>query len=468
MRVEVPWQALQIYSNANKQASLQWYSLRMCQQPRVPAWCCFTLSRHGSWGQQPNSCLWLLAREAAICRRGRGLASAQSACRERHICTDRGLASAQSACRERHICTDRGLASAQSACRERHICTDKALLQPSQHAESSTSAQTEAQSVNAGASTVAAANEKRSHRHNLVAFMSLHVASRLLRVMHRHRQPMKPFASSQVVPGRAASKLANAKTSSTCREQQQHWGVMSETAGPGRSAAPGGTQSTSEPQLPGEASRAVNAAAATVYPCDGEAMPSQDGVVPTRACMAGTRVPGVAATLHQLTLATKVTQLEMDKQRLQGQLWEAISVAKSNGETFKRVHQKAVKQQSMIATLNGRLKSAYDQYERQQDNFKRFLDELEGVHQQWDKDVLDFARKVFELVTPAAEVRCPKDMEALVWQDVQEIISLRSSQESRAYLRKLLSTWHEDKNRQALKGTHKVISQILIEGMKQC
>lgn len=26
----------------------------------------------------------------------------------------------------------------------------------------------------------------------------------------------------------------------------------------------------------------------------------------------------------------------------------------------------AVKQQSMIATLNGRLKSAYDQYERQQ------------------------------------------------------------------------------------------------------
>lgn len=25
-----------------------------------------------------------------------------------------------------------------------------------------------------------------------------------------------------------------------------------------------------------------------------------------------------------------------------------------------------------------------------------------------------------------------------------------------------------DKNRQAVKGTHKVISQILIEGMKQC
>jgi len=60
-------------------------------------------------------------------------------------------------------------------------------------------------------------------------------------------------------------------------------------------------QSTSEPQLPGEASRAVNAAAATEYPCDGEAMPSQDGVVPTRACMAGTRVPGVAATLHQVS-----------------------------------------------------------------------------------------------------------------------------------------------------------------------
>ena len=82
-------------------------------------------------------------------------------------------------------------------------------------------------------------------------------------------------------------------------------------------------------------------------------------------------------------------------------------------------------------------------YKRMQDNFKSFLDELEGVHEQWDKDVLDFARKVFELVTPAAEVRCPKDMEALVWQDVQEIISLRGSQESRAYLRKLLSTWHE-------------------------
>lgn len=89
-----------------------------------------------------------------------------------------------------------------------------------------------------------------------------------------------------------------------------------------------------------------------------------------------------------------------------------------------------------------------------QDNFKRFLDELEGVHQQWDKDVLDFARKVFELVTPAAEVRCPKDMEALVWQDVQEIISLQSSQESRAYLRKLLSTWHEGECCQCLATGH--------------
>lgn len=78
-----------------------------------------------------------------------------------------------------------------------------------------------------------------------------------------------------------------------------------------------------------------------------------------------------------------------------------------------------------------------------QDNFKKFVDKLEGVHEHWDKDVLDFARKVFDLVIPAAEVRCPKDMEALVWEDVQEIISLWGSQESRAYLRKLLSTWHE-------------------------
>ena len=58
--------------------------------------------------------------------------------------------------------------------------------------------------------------------------------------------------------------------------------------------------------------------------------------------------PGPTSAAHnwhytlQLTLATKVTQLEMDKQRLQGQLWEAISVAKSNGETFKRVHQKVI------------------------------------------------------------------------------------------------------------------------------
>ena len=58
--------------------------------------------------------------------------------------------------------------------------------------------------------------------------------------------------------------------------------------------------------------------------------------------------PGPSCAAHhwhytlQLTLATKVTQLEMDKQRLQGQLWEAISVAKSNGETFKRVHQKVI------------------------------------------------------------------------------------------------------------------------------
>ncbi len=58
-------------------------------------------------------------------------------------------------------------------------------IQPSQHAESSTSAQTEAQNVVAGARTAAAANQNRSHRRNLVAFMSLHVASRLLRVMHR-------------------------------------------------------------------------------------------------------------------------------------------------------------------------------------------------------------------------------------------------------------------------------------------
>ena len=61
----------------------------------------------------------------------------------------------------------------------------EALLQPSQHAESGTSAQTEAQSVVAGASTAAAANQKRLHRRDLVAFMSLYVAGRLLRVMHR-------------------------------------------------------------------------------------------------------------------------------------------------------------------------------------------------------------------------------------------------------------------------------------------
>jgi len=55
----------------------------------------------------------------------------------------------------------------------------EALLQPGQHAESGTYAQTEAQSVIAGASMVAAANQKPSQRRNLVAFMSL------LRVMHR-------------------------------------------------------------------------------------------------------------------------------------------------------------------------------------------------------------------------------------------------------------------------------------------
>ena len=38
---------------------------------------------------------------------------------------------------------------------------------------------------------------------------------------------MKPFASSREVPDRAGGKLANAKTSSTCREQQQHWVSMS-------------------------------------------------------------------------------------------------------------------------------------------------------------------------------------------------------------------------------------------------
>ena len=170
-----------------------------------------------------------------------------------------------------------------------------------------------------------------------------------------------------------------------------------------------------------------------------------------------------------------------------------------------------------------------------QDNFRKYVDELKKVHEQWDEDVLDFARKVFDHATPAAEIRCPQDMEALVWQDVQEIISLRGPQQSRVYLKQLLSTWHEgefcqnlvtescahlrchtgwstccndmhevhnsdtalatthkrtghcqvarmcsmlacmstdtgmcpaDKNRQALKGTHKVISQILIDGLK--
>ncbi len=173
-----------------------------------------------------------------------------------------------------------------------------------------------------------------------------------------------------------------------------------------------------------------------------------------------------------------------------------------------------------------------------QDNFKKFVHELEEVHEQWDEDVREFVCKVFDHVTPAAEVRCPKDMEALVRQDVQQIISQRGPQKSRAYLKQLLSTWHEgecsqclvtescaclschagwskccndmhgvqtgawqqhtrgqdrtghsqvasmcsmlacmspdigmcpaDKNRQAMKGTHKVISQILIEGLKQC
>ena len=57
-------------------------------------------------------------------------------------------------------------------------------LQPRQHVVSSTSAQTETQNVIAGASTAAADNQKPSHTHNLVAFVRLHVASRLLRVMH--------------------------------------------------------------------------------------------------------------------------------------------------------------------------------------------------------------------------------------------------------------------------------------------
>ncbi len=59
--------------------------------------------------------------------------------------------------------------------------------------------------------------------------------------------------------------------------------------------------------LPGEASRAGNTAA--VRQCDGEAMPTQDGMVPTHggvvptcACMAGMGVGGVAATtLHQVS-----------------------------------------------------------------------------------------------------------------------------------------------------------------------
>jgi len=38
---------------------------------------------------------------------------------------------------------------------------------------------------------------------------------------------MKPFASSQEVPGHTAGKLADFKPSSTCREQQLHWVSMS-------------------------------------------------------------------------------------------------------------------------------------------------------------------------------------------------------------------------------------------------
>ncbi|KAA6424974.1 MAG: hypothetical protein FRX49_05148 [Trebouxia sp. A1-2] len=350
----------------------------------------------------------------------------------------------------------------------------EALLQPSRHVDSSTSAQTEAQSVIAGANTAAADNQKLSHRRNLVAFISLHVTSRLLRVMHRHRQPMKPVASSQV-PGRAAGKLSNAKISSTCREQQQHWTVMTEAAGPSRSAALGGTQSASEPSpLHGETSMAGNAAA--VRQCDGEAMPTQTGIVPTHggvvptcACMAGMGVAGVAATtLHQLALATKVAQLEADKQRLQGQVWEALSLADRGVKSFKKAHQKVLQQRSTITMLKRCWESSHDLFQQQQDKCKEFLHGLKAVHDQWEEDVLGFVRRVFDHVTPAPEVRCPKDMEELVWQDVHEIIRRWGPQRSRAYLKQLLCTWHEDKNRQVMKGTHKVISQILIEGLKQC
>ncbi|KAL0026645.1 hypothetical protein WJX79_000519 [Trebouxia sp. C0005] len=202
--------------------------------------------------------------------------------------------------------------------------------------------------------------------------------------MHRHRQPMKPVASSQV-PGRAAGKLSNAKISSTCREQQQHWTVMTEAAGPSRSAALGGTQSASEPSpLHGETSMAGNAAA--VRQCDGVA----------------------ATTLHQLALATKVAQLEADKQRLQGQVWEALSLADRGVKSFKKAHQKVLQQRSTITMLKRCWESSHDLFQQQQDKCKEFLHGLKAVHDQWEEDVLGFVRRVFDHVTPAPEIRIGK------------------------------------------------------------
>ncbi len=42
----------------------------------------------------------------------------------------------------------------------------------------------------------------------------------------------------------------------------------------------------------------------------------------------------------QLALVTKVTQLEADKQRLQGQVLEALSLADRGVQSFKKAHQK--------------------------------------------------------------------------------------------------------------------------------
>lgn len=85
-----------------------------------------------------------------------------------------------------------------------------------------------------------------------------------------------------------------------------------------------------------------------------------------------------------------------------------------------------------------------------QDKCKKYVQGLKELDAPWEEDVREFERRMYDHVTPAAEIRCPKDMEALVWQDVHEIISREGSQRSRAYLKQLLSTWHEGECCQSL------------------